>query len=243
MNDEIKFYIVSILLAIMAIASMASLNVIVIIASFFAAGLLIAFYRLHYIIDSLIFKHSNLVQIVNNFELSNDRTAALRKLDGNFSATAAALLENSSRNGIDREKIENIISNLHFPFKFILQIEYINIKKLLDKIETKRNIKEIELAKIKNSKGNDPKINALKREIEQMERDISQLSTGSPLKISQYLMTSALSENKFSAQERAKGQIRELGSHFSAITGSKLQVLEGNELLDLLEFDSSIVIH
>ena len=242
MDDDLRFYVIGILLALLAAASIVSLNAIIIVASLAAAGFLVAFYRLHYLIDAVIFRRSNLVQIVNGFELSGERTAALRKVQGNYSATAAGILEGNPKKGIDRDNIENVVANLHLPFRFVLQIEYINIKKVLDKLETKRNLKEIELARIKGSgPQNEARTNALKRQIECLEHDLERMRTGGiPLRISQYLMTSALSGNRFAAQEKAKSQLRELGSHFSAITGSNFRILEGNDLLDLLAFDSAV---
>jgi hypothetical protein len=227
----------------MAVASIMTLNLIVIIASLAVSMILIAFYKLHYIVEAVIFRRTNIIQIIENSEISGDRSTVIRRLGSSYCSTAAALLHSSSNEAIEKEKIENIISNSRCPFKFVMQVETININKLIDSLETKRNIREIELGRANNSgsKDNAAKINSLKRQIEQLDNEIEKISSGdTPLKVAQYIMTSAVSENKFNAQERAKSQLRELASQFGALLGTKSEMLDGNDLIQLLKFDSVI---
>jgi hypothetical protein len=226
----------------MAVASVLTLNVILIILSLVIAGILVAFYKLHYLVDSFVFKRTNFVQVLDGCELSGDRTTAIRKVGSKFSATAAALLQSNSNESIDKEKVESIVINSHCAFKFVMQVEKLDINKLLDRLQTKRNMKEIELSRLKNvSKESTPKINNVKRQIEQIEHEIEVVSTGgTPLKVAQYIMTSSISESRFGAQEGAKSQLRELAGEFGALLGTKSQMLMGNELVDLLKFDSVI---
>ena len=64
---------------------------------------------------------------------------------------------------------------------------------------------------------------------------------GTPLKVSQYIMTSSISESRFTAQEAAKSQLRELVSEFGALLGYKSEIIEGDELLRILRFDSGLI--
>ncbi len=242
-NYDYVFYLLSAALAIMTVASILTLSTYVIMIGFIISGLFIVSYKFNYIIDSFIFKKTNLVQILDGYEVSGDRGAAIRKMNRGYCATAAALLKSNNSNGkISRESIENIVSNSHSPFKFVMQIERINIDKLLDSLKTKRSMLEIELGKIALSGANSARANMLKRHIDQLNAEINQISTGgSPLKLAQYIMTSAISESGFTAQEKAKSQLREITAEFSAIAGSKAEILSGNDLVDLLKFDSVIV--
>jgi hypothetical protein len=242
MEEDTKFYCVAAILAIAAMTSIFTLNAVVIIASLLIALLSVALYRLHYVIDSLIFKKTNLIQLMGDYELRGERTVAVRKLGGKFSATAAALLEANPKTGLEKEKIENIIASSHIPFKFVLQIETVNLEKLIDKLETSRGMKEIELGRMDHSKGNILKANSLRREIEQINQEILAIGTGGkPLRASQYIMTSSVSDSRFGAGERAKSQIRELSSQFSAMLGIKSSILSGNDLIDVLRFDSVVI--
>lgn len=229
-------------ISLIAIASLLTLNFWLIVGSLIIATLLVAFYRLNYIVDSLVFKHTNLIQVLDGCELSGDRSTAIRRLGNVFCATAVASMLNNSGESIDRQKIDNIISNSHCTFRFVLQVEKLDINKLLDRLQTKRGMKEIELARLKNNpKDTSSKTGALRREIELIDHEIEKVGMGgAPLKVAQYIMTSAVSDSKFSAQENAKSQLRELVSEFGALIGTKSEILSGNDLLDQLKFDAVI---
>jgi hypothetical protein len=242
MEEDVKFYCLIFILALTAIVSIFTLNAAIIIASLAIALLSVSVYRLHYVIDSLVFKKTNLIQVIGDYELHGDRAAAMRRTGGKFTATAAAILETNPKTGLDKGKIENLIANSHIPFKFVLQVEAINMEKLVDKLETRRNMKEIELSRTNGSKSNTLKVNALKRDIESINQEIVLVSTGGkPLKISQYVMTSSISDSSFSAQEHSKSQIRELSGQFSAMLGVKSTILSGDDLVNALRFDSAVI--
>lgn len=240
MEHDVKFYILAAILAIISVSSLFTLKLLLILVSLFLAALLIAFYKLYYILEAVLFRRTNLVQVIDNSELSGDRLTAIRHTRGKFSATAVALINNGLSEAMDRSKLESIIANTHFPFRFVMQVEKVDINKLLDKLQTKRSMLEIELGKLNthNAKSNVLKINSLRRQIDQLDHDIEKISSGgAPLRVLQYIMTSSVSENKFNAQEHARSQLRELSSQFGAIAGAHSTVLEGNDLLDLLKFD------
>jgi len=215
------------------------------LASLFITALIVVFYKLYYILEAVLFKHSNLVQVIDNSQLSGDRITAIRQVNGKYCATAAALINNGLNEVMDRAKVESIIANTHFPFRFIMQVERVDMNKLLDRLQTKRSMLEIELGKLNNYnvKSNVLRMNSIKRQIDQLDHDIEKInSNGTPLKVSQYIATSSVSENKFNAQEHARSQLRELSSQFGAIAGANSTILEGNDLLDLLKFNAIGVI-
>jgi hypothetical protein len=241
MNDEILFYCLIAVLVVLSVACILTLNIALILACLVAAFLLVAFYRLHYLVDALIFRRSNLVQLIDSCELSGERSTAVRRLGRRYCATAAALLKTGPIERVEREKVEGIIANSHCQFRFVTQVETVDIRKLLDRLNTRMSMDEIALGRLsgRNEKGNMVKINRLKRDIEHVKGEIEKISTGwAPLRVSQYIMTSAIADNRFAAQERAKSQVRELVGEFGALLGSKAEILAGNELLEVLRFDS-----
>ncbi|MDE1871526.1 MAG: hypothetical protein KGI06_04800 [Candidatus Micrarchaeota archaeon] len=244
MEHDIRFYVIASVLILLTIASLFTLKWILIIVSLTITGLSIVFYKMYYIIEASIIKRTGIVQLIDGNELSGDRTTTVRRVKGNFIATAVAILKNNSKEPITRDKIENILENSHFTFRFIMQIEHIDVNKLLDRLQTKRSMLEIELDKLNDhvTKNNSLKINVLKRRIDQINHELDSISSGgTPLKISQYIMTSAMAANKSSAQEQAKSQLRELVSEFGALLGTSSNIMSGNELLELLKFDSMAI--
>jgi hypothetical protein len=225
-----------------SIASLLSLNTVLIVTSLVAAPTLIAIYKLWYAIEAAVFRRTNLIQVVGNQQLGGDRATAIRAANDGFIATAVASLKGDARENVDRDKIENIISHVNYPFRFALHVERLDVNKMLDALQTKRGMKEIELARVSANgrcAGN-AKVGLLKREIEQIGDDIRNISSGTPLRLARYITTSARSESRSAAEERAKSQIRELASEFGALLNSDSCILSGIELLDALEIDSMI---
>ena len=243
MEHDIKFYFVALILTVLAIASVMTLNVILILSSIIIAMLLVGYYKLSYIVEAVIFKRTNLIQVIEGYELSGERSTAIKRVSGRFNAITAALLESTSNGSVEREKIENVISNVHCTFRFVIQVERIDTNKLLDGLRTKRSMKEIELTKLNNTpfKNNALKSNSLKRQIDQIDHEIEKISSGgTPLEVSQYIVTGATSDNRFNAQELAKSQLRELTSSFNALLGTKAEPLSGDDLLGFLKFNSMV---
>ena len=191
-------------------------------------------------LDAMVFKKTNLVQVIDGFELEADRSTATRRTASGFTATASAVLFGPSDHEIKRENIESIIAHSNAPFKFVIHAERMNTSKIIDKLKTERRIKEIYISKAKN--GDSAKVKALEREAELLEREINAISSGAiPIKVSSYLFTSAFAEGKFAARERARAQIRELSGEFSALLGARFEPVSGNELVRLLKFESTCV--
>jgi hypothetical protein len=240
---ETAFYGLLAAVLVTSLASLLSLNAALIALSAISLLALIIMHKLWYAVEAAMFKRTNLIQVLGNQQLSGDRAAATRAVKGGFVATAVALLRGDAKEELDRKKIENVIMHLDYPFKFVLNVEKINTDKLLDRLQTKRSMKEIELARLSRNgrEANPAKAGSLKREIEQIEHDIMSMNSGMPLRLARYIATSARSESRFVAEERAKSQVRELASEFGALLNSDPQVLGGNELLDALEIDSMML--
>ena len=241
MSDVILYGMLAAVL-VLSLASLLSLNPVLISLSLVAALALIATQKLWFVAEALIFRHTNLIQVLGSQQLSGDRSTAIRQVKGGFVATAMALLKGDARENVDREKIEGIIAHLNCPFRFVLHAKRLDTGKLLDRLQTSRSMKEIELSKTgaKVTGQNSAKIGLLKREIEQIESDIRSISSSAPVSLARYIATCARSESRSAAEERAKSQIRMLASEFGALLKSDPQILTGTDLLDCLETDSMV---
>ena len=239
MKENTLFYLLLALSALTLVASIATLNPFLVAATALLLLSAVSVFKLWYIIDSLIFKHTNLIEVFNGYELSGDRSCAILRKGGMISATTAAAFTVGKGAAPDGAQMENLIANFSHPFKFIMQVERLNTDKVSDDLRTKRSRKEIELSRIDQKQQNLPRINQIKREIEQLEHDISVISSGNaPLRLAYYAVTCAVSDTSYDAEEQAKSRIRELSSQFDGLLKSKSMVLKGPDLLDLLKLDS-----
>src|SRR5271157_4684573 len=127
--DDWKFIAILALAATITLASIATLDVLLIAACLVTILVIALLYRLWYVIEAVIFRHTNLVELSRGYELSGARETAIRKLNGTFSATAAALLTTDAKRGIDIDHVENIVQHAGAPFKFVLQVERLSAKK------------------------------------------------------------------------------------------------------------------
>jgi len=224
--------------AVMAsIASILSFNAYLIIFSASSALGLFFLYQLWDVFEALIIKKTGVVQILGDYELEAERVSAVRKSGSHFSAVSAAILRDPPTKEISRENIERIISSSNSPFRFVMQVEKLNQRKISDDLKTKRRLKELELSKTCAKKGSDV-TKVVEREIELIETELKSINSGAmPLKTDIYILSFAISESKFAAQERAFAQAKELAGEFSAVLGAGFEVLSGTELISVLRFD------
>ncbi|MGC8647639.1 MAG: hypothetical protein ACP5SA_02340 [Candidatus Micrarchaeia archaeon] len=215
------------------VLGVASTNAILCIISLLLALLSIALSRGWYIVEALLFAHSNLVEVCAKYELEGARDSAFIKKENSYKVVVAAELDGSQRQ-IQRDSIEEMISRINFPFKFIVNLKRANAQKLLNSLKTKRAMKELNLSKLGNQKRYEAKIGALKREIETLNNEIETIEKSTPFEIVRYISTEASAESKIMAEERAKRQLSELMSHFSALTGAGCRMLSGDELIEAI---------
>jgi uncharacterized protein YlbG (UPF0298 family) len=204
----------------------------------------ISLYYFNDIIIDLLFKHTNIIEIFNGYELSGSRNIAIFRNNGSVGAVAAALINTENIDELDKTKIEHLIGSTHYSFKIVLYVENLNIKKIIDKLQTRKSMKEIELSRIdiKDNK-NIIKINKIKKEIENIESDIKNISEGEvPVKISYYIMTTAISDTLLEASERANTQIKEITAKLDAFLSSRSTILTGNDLINVLKLDAGVII-
>lgn len=220
-----------------------SLNALLVAAAGALAFMSFILFKTWDIFESAIFRHTNMIQVFNGYELNNDRLSAIRKRGNVFTATSAALIRLGERN-VEKANLENIISNLNAPFKIIMHVERVDVKKILDRLRTRLYSKRIAVSKLEKEpgKGHGMRIDMLRKHIEAIEHDIGSISSGMvPLNLAYYIMTSGISENRFIAEEQSKHNIRNIVNQFNALFCSDSEILSGESLLKLLELDSEMV--
>ena len=226
-----------------ALVSIATLNpYLVAFASCTALGALVACKGWGFI-ESWIFKHTNLVQLFGGFELCGSRDVVVARSGNGYTATSAAKLTSLGQTEVSRDRIENLIAHVGAPFKLIAHVEKVDVPRMLERLVTKRGMKEIELSRIERPSSGSGLAAAerLKAEIAYLEHEIASIKGGGiPLTLVYYMMTSAYSESRHKAEEEARLQARELTSEFDAIFGTKSSQLSGEDMVRILRFDSVI---
>jgi hypothetical protein len=230
-------YLIFAISAVSAIASLLSLNVYLILFSIFSSLALFFLYKLWDVFENLIIKKTGVIQMVGEYQFEAERTSAIRKNGGSFSALCAAILKDLPSKEINRENIERIVSSTNAPFRFVIQVEKLNTGKIFDDLRTRRKMKEIQLSKIESKKDKNPS-KSVERELELIEDEIKAIGSGSiPLKTSIYLMSFAKSESKFVAEEKALSQVNALAGEFSAVLGAGFEIVSGSSLISILRSD------
>ncbi len=206
-----------------------------------AICLLILFIMLKFwdYINALFIKHSNFITLFNGYELAVDKSVAITKFNDIYHSIAIGYFIFEKDVEFDRDSLESIIKSNNIPFRFIINVEYINQERVLNNLETKKRFKEIQISNIYKKK-NLAKIDLIKRDIEVLSHDIKSISAGKPIKLVYYIFTYGDSENKFNAQSTAMRNLNSISSSFSSAFKCSFRYLQGQDLIKFLKFDMVI---
>lgn len=212
--------------------------------SVLSAAVSLAVYNFWDAIESVAFRHTGMVHKAGKYELMGDRESAVRLAEGRYIATSAALLDPSPKGKITRDDLEGIISRLNVPFRFSVHVEKLDLAGLLDELKTRRTMKELAISRMGASASSNAraKADSLRREIEQISSDIDAVSSGgTPLALAYYLATSAASSSRAYAESEARRNLLSVAGAFDSVTGSRSNLLSGEKLASLLNYDSDPV--
>ncbi|MGC8567897.1 MAG: hypothetical protein ACP5RP_00790 [Candidatus Micrarchaeia archaeon] len=206
----------------------------------------IIIYKAWDLIYAIMLKKSKAIEIIGNSKIYGSKSVLVRRSNNKFIATCASYIKiSNSFSELNKDALEKIISKLEIPFKISLVVHSVDSNKILEMLKTKKRMKEIQYSSLENApaKGkNSDKIAKLKAEIAALDSDIAQIVGGAkPLSIAYYVLTSAVSESRFHAEEEAKLNIKRLSNEFSSILNSSAIILEGADLARIAEIDSGMV--
>lgn len=239
-GDVIEYALVSFTAAALVLGAVTLDSMLIAVSSAAALASLIIL-KMWPIIESLVIKRTNIVQVLNGFELGGDREAAVAMTDVGYTATCAADIESFSGVSLGKERLEAVIAHTGAPFRFSIQVERLDTREVMEGLETQKHMREIAISRLPNQGSGKAtmKMQRLKNEISRIEHDISALGAGLPLRLAAYVMTSAAAQGRLAANNAAKAQIRAIVSELEAV-GISCRILTGSELLSLLRFDSSV---
>jgi hypothetical protein len=233
-------YIIAGACCIAAIASIITFNPYLIAITPLLGILFLILFKGWNIIEALLFKHTHIIQMFDGFELSGSRLTAVAREGGIYTSVSAAELVPTSNSEIDRDKLERLIRNFGFPFRLSTYVKRFKTDKIIEKLQVRRKMKEIELSRIHNQKSGTGMLKAarLKEEISCLNHELSQIQGGGvPLEMRYYVVTASSANLKYKADEEALSNLKEVLSGLNAILGTESAILSGPELIKMIKFD------
>jgi len=177
-----------------------------------------------HIINNFLLRRGSVIEVYNNHKLSESLTSAVKRVGDSYFSVSCALLKKvtDERNG---ELIASIISNIDFPFEFCLGLKRVDKNKILDDLEEKRRLKEIEITRSDAKKYD--RISNLKRELSVIEGEIRTIRGQNPLAFSLRLKCFASARNENDAIRESSRNATQLASAFSSALGFEYEILKG----------------
>jgi hypothetical protein len=214
----------------MFVASALTLNAYVL--AFSIASLLVAaiLFSSGHLINDLVLKRAGPIAQYCGFRLSRSLCSATRKAGGKYLSISAAVMKQAGDVVMKGELVESLISNIDFPFEFSLGIKSVDKGRVIDGLETKRRMKEIEISRADPQKYD--RMNALKRELSVMEGELKSLREQKPLSVEAKLKTFGLSKSEIEASSESERNMGKLSGAFASMLGFECETLKGEALLE-----------
>ncbi|MGC8479384.1 MAG: hypothetical protein ACP5M9_01815 [Candidatus Micrarchaeia archaeon] len=206
---------------------------IIIISSLF---LLLSILYLHsgHIINNLLIKKSMIIEIANNYVLSQNLLSVVKKDNDFYKGVSVASIRQNGQANISSESIKSLIESIHEPFEFSIFCSEIDKKRIIEPLETKKKMKEIQLTKIKDGKYD--KISALRREIDIITGEIENIRlSGKAYDVLLLIKAFGSSDSESEASSQSLKTLYRVADSFSAALKLDYEVLSGETLLSLFK--------
>ncbi len=225
------------LAAAMLVASVFSFNLYFL--AFAAVLLLLAavFFSSGHLVNNLLLRRIGVIDFYGGFRLSKRLCAITRKSGNGYLSISAAILRKNSEEREKAEIVESLVSNVNFPFEFSLGIRAVDKKKVLEGLETRRRMKEIEITR--SDGGKYDKVNKLKRELSVIESEIKGFRERTPLAVEAKVKAFWLGQNEAEAARESEKNIEQLSGMFSSMLGFEYEILKGESLLEEVTFEGA----
>lgn len=232
-NKQYSYALYS-LSAVVAIASLISGNAYFAVLSAILLLLSAVYFNSGHIVNNFLIKHNMVIETYNGYRLSEGLSAAVKRIGNEYFAVSCSVITNPSE-GHDGEHIAALIRNADCPFEFSIGLKSVDSGRLLDKLEERRRLKEIQIARGDQKKYD--KVNELRRELALIESEMRSVRDGKMLAIAVRLKTFGRSVSEFEAAREAAKNAERIASAFSNALGFEHEILKGEKLLELLEIE------
>ncbi|MEM0094973.1 MAG: hypothetical protein QXT36_01885 [Candidatus Micrarchaeaceae archaeon] len=181
------------------------------------------------VINAAMIKKTGLLVVSNGYELHGSMHSAILRNGDEFESVSAALLEPPQKTW-QGKSIAEIIEGIKVPFEFSIGIAELSKKRFSEDLETKRRMREIELA---NADPSDyEKISALRRELSLINSTLNSIALSKPITSRMVIRSFAKSRYESEAATNSYTQLKHIAELFSSAIGTSARILEGEELLN-----------
>jgi len=172
------------------------------------------------------------IVLSNGYELSNNIYAAVKKSNGFYESISIALLLVNSQLSNNSLAFEQLLDRVKVPFEYSVELKELNKKHILEELETKLHMKEIQLA---NEKPNSKELGRLKREIGIIESEINAINSGgNPFNVEFKIKCRAASTSLIEATSVSQRNAELVANLFATSLNVGYRLLKGEELLNAI---------
>ena len=184
------------------------------------------------LINNLLIKNSRVIVLSNGYELSNNLYSAVKKGNSFYESISIAILIVNSQISNNGLAFEQLLDKLKVPFEYSIELKELNKKRILDELETKLHMKEIQLA---NEKPNSKELGRLKREIGIIESEINAINSGgNPFNVEFKIKCRAASTSLIEATSVSQKNAELVANLFATSLNVGYRLLKGEELLNAI---------
>ena len=184
------------------------------------------------LINNLLIKNSRVIVLSNGYELSNNLYSAVKKGNSFYESISIAILIVNSQISNNGLAFEQLLDKLKVPFEYSIELKELNKKRILEELETKLHMKEIQLA---NEKPNSKELGRLKREIGIIESEINAINSGgNPFNVEFKIKCRAASTSLIEATSVSQRNVELVANLFATSLNVGYRLLKGEELLNAI---------
>ncbi len=218
-NNKVYAYMIYAISIGALVLSLLSYSLVGIILVATLAFLSAAYMNSGHIINSVVMKRLRVIEICDGYRVSGSMHSAVTRKGAMYSSVSVAVLKPNSKIESQNKIFEDLLDKIKIPFEFSISVRKLDRKKVMESLETRRRMKELELSR---SEGTDYKsASMIKRQISTIENEISIISEGNePVEALVKLKSFASAETE---AEAARMSFRQL-EHIANLVASSFKL-------------------
>ncbi|MGC8662484.1 MAG: hypothetical protein ACP5RT_01720 [Candidatus Micrarchaeia archaeon] len=193
----------------------------------------IVYYHSGKIINNLILKNTRTLVLSKGYELSGIGVSVVRRNGLVYESISVAYLILYAPIANASTSLQSLLEKVRVPFEFSIELAELSKKKIIDDLETKMHMKEIELSNIKEADAKN--FNRIKRELSIIENEIKTIKNGSkPFNVRFKIKCRYESQSMVEAINTSSKNLEYVSGLFSSILNTSYVILKGEDLLNAI---------
>lgn len=229
-SQKNEFYLVYGLAAALAVISLVMFSPLLLLASSSLIVVAVLLLNSGHIVNDLLLKRLGIVEVAGSYRLGRNMGSVFRKQGDCYKAVSVAIMKPKPNSRVKAEAMKDLLDSINEHFEFSIELSEVSKEKIVENLRTRLRLKEISLSRV-DAKSYD-KVNALKRQIDAINYDISSLTSGGrSFEFVIAVKSMSISQAEDEAVLYAVKGIEALANKFSAALGLDYEILYGERLL------------